>query len=99
MPMYNPPHPGGIIKDQCLAPLGLTVTAAAEWLGVSRSALSSLLNERAAISPEMALRLEAAGWGNAEAWLGMQLAHDLWQTKQQTGKRIKVKRYPSPQLA
>lgn len=62
MPMKNPSHPGSIVKHDCLEPLGLTVTKAAEWLGVSRVALSELLNGRAGMSPEMALRLEAAGW-------------------------------------
>jgi len=97
--MRNPLHPGGIIKRQCLEPLGLTVTAAAEWLGVSRPTLSDMLNGHAAVSPEMALRLEAAGWGKAEGWLGIQLDHDLSKTKQKVGKRIKVKRFPNPQAA
>lgn len=93
MKMYNPPHPGSIIRELCLDPLGLTVTAAARWLGVSRKALSELLNGRAGVSPEMAIRLEKAGWSNAETWLRMQLQHDLWHAEQNSG-RITVKKYP-----
>jgi addiction module HigA family antidote len=98
MPMHNPPHPGEIIREDCLAPLNLTVTAAAAWLGVSRQSLSELLNGRNGVSAEMAIRLEKAGWSNAETWLGAQLAHDLWQAKQRAGT-IKVKRYPVPSTA
>jgi addiction module HigA family antidote len=95
MRMHNPPHPGEIIREDCLAPLGLTVTAAASWLGVSRQSLSELLNGRNGVSAEMAIRLEKAGWSNAETWLGVQLAYDLCQAKQRAGS-IKVKRYPLP---
>jgi len=95
MRMHSPPHPGEIIREDCLAALGLTVTAAASWLGVSRQSLSELLNGRNGISAEMAIRLEKAGWSNAETWLGAQLAYDLWQAKQHAGS-IKVKRYPVP---
>jgi len=97
MKMLNPPHPGSLIKHDCLEPLDLTITAAAQWLGVTRGTLSEVLNGRAGISSEMALRLEAAGWGTAEGWLSMQLEYDLSKTKQQIGKRIKVKRFPTPQ--
>jgi addiction module HigA family antidote len=96
--MHNPPHPGEIIREDCLVPLNLTVTAAAAWLGVSRQSLSELLNGRNGVSAEMAIRLEKAGWSNAETWLGAQLAHDLWQAKQRAGA-IKVKRYPVPSTA
>ena len=99
MEMFNPPHPGLSVKHDCLEPLNLTVTRAAEWLGVGRQALSDLVNARAGVSPEMALRLEAAGWGHAESWLTMQTAYDLWHAKQQIGKRLKVKRYPVPEPA
>ena len=95
MAMHNPPHPGEIIREDCLAPLGLSVTAAAEWLGVSRQSLSELLNGHNGVSAEMAIRLEKAGWGNAETWLGVQVAYDLWQAKQRAGA-INVKRYPAP---
>lgn len=95
MEMFNPPHPGEIIREDCLAPLNLSVTAAAEWLGVSRQSLSELLNGHNGVSAEMAIRLEKAGWSNAETWLGVQLAYDLWQAKQRAGA-ITVKPYPVP---
>jgi addiction module HigA family antidote len=98
MEMHNPPHPGEIIREDCLKPLGLTVTAAAEWLGVSRQSLSELLNGRNGISAEMAIRLEKAGWSNAETWLGVQTAYDLWHAKQHSDS-INVKRYPIRQSA
>jgi antitoxin HigA-1 len=72
MKMHNPPHPGEIIREDCLKPLGLSVTAAAEWLGVSRQTLSELPNGKNGVSAEMAIRLEKAGWSNAETWLGVQ---------------------------
>ena len=78
MGMHNPPHPGGIVKRQCLEPLGLTVTRAAEGLGVTRQALSELVNERTGISVEMAIRLSKAFGSTPETWLGMQMAWDLW---------------------
>jgi addiction module HigA family antidote len=87
--MHNPAHPGELIREDCLAPLGLTVTAAAVGLGVSRKALSTLLNGHAGVSPDMAIRLEKAGWSNAETWLRMQLAYDLWHA-QQRASTIKV---------
>ena len=95
MKTHNPPHPGEIIREDCLKPLGLSVTAAAEWLGVSRQSLSELLNGRNGVSAEMVIRLEKAGWSDAETWLGAQAAYDLWQAKQRA-KSIKVKRYPTP---
>jgi len=93
--MHDPPHAGEIIREDCLKPLGLTVTAAAAWLGVSRQSLSELLNGRSGVSADMAIRLEQAGWGNAETWLGVQLAFDLWHAKKRAGA-ITVKRYPTP---
>ena len=92
MPMKNPPHPGRSIKDACLAPLGLTVTAAARILGVARHTLSRVLNGQAGISPEMAIRLEKAGWSSAEQWLRLQVAYDLSQAREHAGE-IKVIRY------
>jgi addiction module HigA family antidote len=80
--MYNPPHPGEIIKELCLEPLGLTVTRAAEALGVSRKTLSSILNGHAGISPEMAIRLSLAFDTSAESWLNQQTQYDLWQARQ-----------------
>jgi antitoxin HigA-1 len=79
--MRNPPHPGGIVRRQCLEPLGLTVTQAAKALGVTRQALSDLVNERAGISLEMAIRLSKAFGSSPETWLGMQTAYDLWQNR------------------
>ena len=90
MAMHNPAHPGEIIREDCLAPLGLTVTAAADGLGVSRKTLSTLLNGHSGVSPEMAIRLEKAGWSTAGAWLRMQVAYDLWHA-QQRADTIKVK--------
>lgn len=81
MPMHNPLHPGGIVRRQCLAPLGLSVTEAAKGLGVTRQALSELLNERTGISVEMAMRLSKAFGSSPETWLGMQMAYDLWQAR------------------
>ena len=78
MAMHNPPHPGGIVKWECLEPLGLTVTRAAEGLGVTRQALSDLVNEKAGMSIEMAIRLSYAFGSTPETWLRMQMAHDLW---------------------
>ena len=81
MAMGNLPHPGHSIKENCLAPLGLNVTEAAKVLGVARHTLSCVLNGHAGISPEMAMRLEKAGWSNAEFWLRRQTSYDLAQTK------------------
>jgi addiction module HigA family antidote len=85
MDMNNPAHPGEVIRELCLKPLGLSVTAAAAGLGVTRKALSELLNGHSGVSPEMAIRLEKAGWSDAEAWLRMQLQRDLWEAKQRAG--------------
>lgn len=82
MRMYNPPHPGEIIKELCLEPLGITVTRAAEALGVSRKTLSAILNGRAGISPEMAIRLSLAFDTSAESWLNQQTQYDLWLARQ-----------------
>jgi antitoxin HigA-1 len=97
MAMFNPPHPGEIIREDCLKPLSLTVTAAAAWLGVSRQSLSEVLNGHNGVSAEMAIRLEKAGWSNAETWLGVQTAYDLWQAKQRADS-IHVKPYPATNL-
>ncbi len=78
MRMHNPPHPGEIIKSLCLEPLGVTVTEAAKALGVSRKTLSSILNGRAGVSPEMAVRLSIAFGTSAESWLNQQTQYDLW---------------------
>ena len=86
MGMHNPPHPGGILKRQCLEPLGLTVTRAANGLGVTRQALSELVNERVGVSVEMAIRLSKAFGSTPETWLGMQMAYDLWKARNRTGE-------------
>jgi len=96
--MFNPPHPGATLREDVLPALGLTVTQAAQQLGVTRSALSRVLNEHAAISPEMALRIEA--WlgvergGRADVWLAGQTAYDLWQARQNSGQ-LHVKHAPA----
>ncbi len=96
MTMSDPPHPGRSIRENCLAPLGLNVTEAARILGVARHTLSRVLNGRAAISPEMAIRLEKAGWSNAEFWLRRQITYDLVQARK-AENRIDVERYePQP---
>jgi antitoxin HigA-1 len=89
MLMKNPPHPGRIIRQECIEPLGLTVTAAAAGLGVARKTLSEILNGRSGISPEMALRLARAFGSSAEIWLGLQMDYDLAQAQKKAGK-IKV---------
>ena len=97
MPMKNPPHPGSSIKDACLESLGLNVTEAAKVLGIARHTLSRVLNGHAGISPDMAIRLEKAGWSSAGHWLRLQTAYDLAQARQHE-REIKVRRY-QPQLA
>ena len=91
MRMHNPPHPGEILKSLCLEPLGLSVTDAAEALGVSRKTLSSILNGRAGISPEMAVRLSIAFVTTAESWLNQQTQFDLWHAEQ-SRKQLRVTR-------
>jgi len=81
MGMYNPPHPGDIIKEFCIEPLHLTVTRAADSLGVTRKTLSMLLNKKSGISPEMALRLSKVFGRTPEGWLRLQLQYDLWKAK------------------
>ncbi len=88
--MKNPPHPGEIIRDLCIEPLGLTVTKAAEGLGVTRKTLSLLLNGHAGISPEMAMRLSQAFGRSPESWLQLQAAYDLAQVRK-SGATISVK--------
>ncbi|MEA5544549.1 HigA family addiction module antitoxin [Limnoraphis robusta CCNP1324] len=89
--MHNPPHPGEVLRELCLEPLGLTVTDAAEALGVSRKTLSAILNGRAGISPEMAIRLSKAFGTSAESWLNQQMQYDLWVAEQGAGD-IRVKK-------
>jgi addiction module HigA family antidote len=92
MAMQNPPHPGGIVRRQCLEPLGLSVTKAADGLGVTRQALSDLVNENAGVSVEMAIRLSKAFGSTPETWLGMQMAYELWQARDRADE-IKVKKF------
>ncbi|MCL4474265.1 MAG: HigA family addiction module antitoxin [Actinobacteria bacterium] len=91
MLMHNPPHPGEILRELCLEPLNLTVTEAAEALGVSRKTLSAILNGRAGISPEMAVRLSIAFGASAESWLNQQTQYDLWLAEQNR-KNLKVRK-------
>ena len=94
MPMKNPPHPGRSVRENCLDPLSLSVTEAAEVLGVARHTLSRVLNGHAAISPDMAIRLEKAGWSSADFWLSRQTAYDLSQARKGED-RIRVERVPA----
>jgi antitoxin HigA-1 len=82
MRMHNPPHPGEIIKADCLNPLELSVTEGAKVLRVTRQTLSNLVNGRAGVSPEMAIRLEKAFGGDAETWLRLQMNFDIWNARQ-----------------
>ncbi len=93
--MHNPPHPGEILKEDVLPDLGLTVTEAADQLGVSRVTLSRMINGNAAISAEMAIRLAQWLGGNPETWLRAQVQYDLWHAEK--GSKIKVK--PAERLA
>ena len=91
MPMYNPPHPGLSIRHDCIEPAELSVTEAADILGVTRQTLSNLINAKSGVSAEMAIRLSKAFGSTPEAWLRMQMAYDLWQAKRRVGK-IKIKK-------
>ena len=91
MKMHNPPHPGEVLRDLCLTPLGLTVTDAARALGVSRKTLSSIVNGRSGISADMAVRLSIAFATTPESWLNQQLQYDLWQAERNR-KKMRVKR-------
>ncbi len=92
MVMHSPPHPGRHVRETCLEPLKLSVTAASKALGVTRQTLNNLVNEKAGISPEMAIRLEKMGWGTADGWLRLQMNYDLAQVRRRE-KEIVV--YPS----
>ncbi|MFI5021511.1 MAG: HigA family addiction module antitoxin [Alphaproteobacteria bacterium] len=87
--LKNPPHPGGFVLRQCIEPLGLTITAAAAALGVTRTTLSELVNGRRGVSPEMAVRLSKVFGGSAESWLVQQAQYDLAQV---SAAAIKLKR-------
>ncbi len=92
MLMHNPPHPGEVLRELCLEPLGLSVTEAAEGLGVSRKTLSAVLNGKAGISPEMAIRLSIAFNTSAESWLNQQSQYELWHAEQHR-KDLRVKKF------
>ena len=92
MPMKNPPHPGRVVRLSCLEPLGLNVTDAAAVLGVSRQALSNLVNGRARISTDMAIRLAKAFGSTTETWIRLQAAYDVAQAADRENQ-IKVDRY------
>jgi|RhiMetdeSRZDD1v2_1073273.scaffolds.fasta_scaffold190257_2 antitoxin HigA-1 len=95
MAMKKPPHPGRIVRQECIEPLGLTVTDAARHLGVTRQALNNLVNEKSGISPEMSIRLSKAFGSSPEVWLGLQADYDLvmaWRD----ARRINVRRIASP---
>lgn len=91
MLMHNPPHPGEVLKELCLEPLGVSVTDGAKALGVSRKTLSAILNGRAGISPEMAVRLSLAFDTSAESWLNQQVQYDLWLAEKNRNQ-LKVKK-------
>jgi addiction module HigA family antidote len=91
--MHNPPHPGEVIRELCLEPLGLSVTAAAKALGVTRKALSELVNGKSGVSAEMAIRLSQAFRTTAESWLDQQMQYDLWKA------RLKMKKVKIPPIA
>lgn len=92
MVMHNPPHPGELVKEDCLDALGLSVTQGAKVLGVTRQTLSNLVNQHAGMSPEMAVRLEKAFGGDAETWLRLQMNYDVWQVRERASE-IDVERY------
>ncbi len=90
--MHNPPHPGGVVRRQCLEPMGLSVTEAADGLGITRQALPDLVNEKSGISVDMAIRLYKAFGSSPETWLGMQMAYDLWQARDRM-RTIRVRQF------
>jgi|SRR5882672_5471892 len=97
MPIKNAAHPGSIVRNDCLEPLSLSVTKGARILGVTRQALNNLVNEKAGISPEMAIRLSKAFGSTPDTWLRLQMDYDLAEAQKQAGK-IRVKRYTSQEL-
>ena len=97
MPMHNPPHPGGVVRRQCLEPLGLSIEKAAKGLGVTQNSLSGLVNEEAPMSVDMAIRLSKSFGSSPETWLGMQMAYDLWQARD-IAESIEVERFTEPAI-
>ena len=98
MAIHNPPHPGEIVRYECLEPSDLTVTRAAQGLGVTRQALSDLVNEKAGVSVEMSIRLSKAFGSTPETWLGLQTAYDLWQARARA-REIEVEDFKAVPLA
>jgi addiction module HigA family antidote len=98
MSMKNPVHPGQIVRHDCLEPLGLSVTEGAKILRITRQALNNLVNGKAGVSPEMAIRLSKAFGSTAETWLQMQLAYDLAQARKHESQ-IRVERYQGAELS
>lgn len=92
MRMYDPPHPGEIVREDCLKPLGLTVTEAAKILRVSRQTLPEIVNGHAGITPGMAIRLSMAFGSSAKVWLGLQTKYDLWQAEKRNAD-LDIERY------
>ncbi len=95
MPMHDPCHPGELVKYECLEPLGLSVTRAAEGLGITPQALSDLINGKSGVSVDMAIRLSKGFGSTPETWLGMQMAYDLWQARERA-ESIEVERFETP---
>ena len=91
MKMHNPPHPGEVLRELCIEPLGISITDAAKALGVTRKTLSAIVNGRAGVSPEMAIRLSKAFGTSAESWLSQQIQYDLWVAERTLGN-VKVSR-------
>jgi addiction module HigA family antidote len=91
MALYNPPHPGELLWSLCIEPLGLTITAVAKSLGISRKTLSEVINGKSSITPEMAIRLSLAFNNKPEMWLNHQQQYDLWKARNKL-KKIKVER-------
>ena len=95
MALHDPPHPGEILRHECLEPLGLTIARAAAGLGVSRDALSGVLDGSSRVSVDMAFRLAQAFGSTPETWLGMQMAYDLWQARH-GGRQVEVESFVPP---
>lgn len=89
MGMHKPAHPGEVLNELWLEPMGMTLTEAAKRLGVTRKTVSKIINERGSVTPEMALRLEIVFGASAQSWMNMQTAYDLWQTSALRKKLLK----------
>ena len=96
MPMKNPPHPGRIVRDDCLPELNLTTGQAAEALGVTRQTLDKIINARSSVTPDMAIRFEKVFGSSAETWLRTQLAYDLAEARERETEILATVRPPAP---